>query len=1417
MNSEFQKQLVDILTNQQRILDRLTANQNLGLGNGEPSSSQQAVPAPKNSREFIIESLSNGITDFVYDPENGVTFEAWFSRYEDLFSEDAKNLDDAAKVRLLLRNISTVVHQKYVSYILPVKPKEQDFKKTVETLKSIFGRQTSLFNARYQCLQMSKNQNDDFFTYAGIVNQKCENFKLAEITPAQFKCLMFVCGLNSHRDADVRTTLLSRIESSRPDTEEMTVHKLAAECQRLINLKRDTAMVEKQVKQTVCAVSRTYPSGSKTSDQPSDIPKSPCWRCGEMHYSKHCSFVNHECRTCKKTGHKEGYCACFEQKGNNKKKDRKQRPKTQAQGVFTVNQVGLASRRKFITVGINGVAIKLQLDCASDITIIPEVVYIQLGSPAGKTPSIDAVNASGEEVGLTREIMCSVSLNGTTKTGRCFVTSVPDLCLFGIEWMELFNLWDVPINAVCNGVKLQSYPRTEGLIQGLQEKFQRIFSDQLGLCKKKQVQLTIKSGTKPIFRQKRPVPYASAEKIETELDRLQQLGIITPVSYSEWAAPIVAVNKPNGRVRICADYSTGLNSALEPHQHPLPLPQDIFAKLANKKVFSQIDLSDAYLQVEVEPASRKLLTINTHKGLFEFTRLSPGVKTAPGAFQEIVDNMISGLEATSAYLDDLIVASDSVEEHVKHLECLFSRISEYGFTLKIAKSNFFMGEIKYLGFIIDRQGLRPDPEKVRAISEMPAPHDVTTLRSFLGAVNYYSKFVRGMHELRRPLDALLKKDVKWNWSALCQQSFNRFKQILQSNLLLTHYDPRLEIIVAADASKSGVAAVLMHRFPNGNIKAVCHASRTMTQAEKGYSQGEKEALALIFAVTKFHRMLFGRQFMLQTDHKPLVSIFGSKKGIPVHTANRLQRWALTMLLYDFKIEFKSTDSFGYADVLSRLIDQHSRPEEEYVIASTRLEASIRGIQAESLSSFPITHEMVVAATRKDRALQKVLKQIEHGWTSHTTAPEVKPFQNRRESLYESGNCVMFLDRIVIPEILRSAVLKQLHAGHPGMERMKAFARSYVFWPSIDSDIEDYVRRCSRCAAVAKSPIKTTLSSWPIPSQPFSRVHMDYAGPFKGKYFLVIVDALTKWPEIYCTSSMTASVTISKFQETTARFGMPDVVVTDNGTQFDSSTFKGYCDKNGIEHIRIPPFHSQSNGQAERFVDTLKRALKKMDDIGIEDALQTFLYTYRYTPNKSVQDGKSPAEAMIGRKLRTSMDLLRPSQQYFRVNTQQDEQYNRAHSSQERWFKPGDEVYAEIHIRNERFWAEGRIIERKGSVTYNVFLDDSRRRGLIRSHTNQLRPRYSGNPSHERDLPFQLLLEEFGIPATVEGHPEPTQPIAIPEEEEVLDDVQPNRLMTPEPEEAQDVPPEPEESSVEETPVRGRTRKIPSFLKDYLLF
>ncbi|XP_062542038.1 uncharacterized protein K02A2.6-like [Armigeres subalbatus] len=853
------------------------------------------------------------------------------------------------------------------------------------------------------------------------------------------------------------------------------------------------------------------------------------------------------------------------------------------------------------------------------------------------------MNASGKPLKLMGEFQCEICINDRSTQGRCFVTSTANLNLMGIDWIELFGLWSIPIDSVCNQIKMKSLDQQ---VREFRAKHSEVFSKSLGHCKKLKVKLYLKSNSKPVFCPKRPVPFNTVPLVDAELTRLQSLGIIQPVDFSEWAAPIVAVRKPNGRVRICADYSTGLNEALEANHYPLPTPEEIFAQLNGSTIFSIVDLSDAYLQLEVDDDSKKLLTINTHRGLFQFNRLAPGVKSAPGAFQRLVDAMIANIPGVRSFIDDVIVFSKDMESHLASLNQLFQRLKKYGFHVKAEKCSFFQSQLGYLGHIVDKQGIHPDPEKVKTIATIPPPTNISELRSYLGAVNFYGRFVRNLQALRHPMDQLLKKETKWRWTPECQRAFDQFKTILQSNLLLTHYDPKLPIIVAADASSSGIGAVIFHQFPDGAMKAIQHASRTLAPAECNYGQPEKEALALVYAVTKFHKYLLGRHFTLLTDHKPLLSIFGSKKGIPLHTANRLQRWALTMMNYDFEIKHVSTNDFGCADVLSRLIDKTIQPEEEYVIAALTLEEDLSSILSDATENVPVSFAALKEATSTNATLQTVIKYIRDGWPdcSKNLPTAVQPYYNRRESLSIIDGCVMFGDRVIVPEIFRRRILRQFHRGHSGMVRMKAISRSFVYWPGIDNDIEDYVKHCTPCSKTAKTPTKTTLESWPIPAKPWSRIHIDYAGPVDGVYFLIIVDPYSKWPEVHSTRSTTTKTTIKILNQTFATFGIPELIVSDNGTQFSSHEFQAFCTNQGIRHIRIAPYHPQSNGLAERFVDTLKRSLRKIRSGGeaLEEALSTFLHVYRSTPSSDL-NGKTPAELMFGRPLRTVLSLLKPTE------------------------------------------------------------------------------------------------------------------------------------------------------------------------------
>lgn len=323
------------------------------------------------------------------------------------------------------------------------------------------------------------------------------------------------------------------------------------------------------------------------------------------------------------------------------------------------------------------------------------------------------------------------------------------------------------------------------------------------------------------------------------------------------------------------------------------------------------------------------MTINTHCGLFKINRLQQGVKTAPGIFQQIIDTMLSGI-CTFSFIDDMIVAGDDEKDHKMQLFKTLERLQDYGFKLRLDKCKFGKSSVDFCGHTIDSQSIRPHPGKLNTIQELPMPSNIQQTRAFLGAVNYYGKFIKNMKELRGPLDQLLKKNAKFEWKLEHSKAFNAIKKVLASDLCLTHFDPVKKIVLATDASDYGMGAVLMHEYPDATLHPIMHFSATFNAAERNYPQMHKEARALVFGLKKSHYYIAGRRFKIQIDHKPLLAIFNPKTGIPLYTAARLQRYALTVLAYDFEIEYVSTDSFGYADVISRLMVNHARPDEDTV-------------------------------------------------------------------------------------------------------------------------------------------------------------------------------------------------------------------------------------------------------------------------------------------------------------------------------------------------------------------------------------------------------------------------------------------------------------------------------------------------------
>ena len=1254
-----------------------------------------------SSNSFSQDSVVNSIGEFSYKPDEEVTFAAYFRRYEEIFKNDCKTWTDEKKVRLLLGKFGAIEHEKYANYILPKNPGEISFQETIQLLTKIFGEKSSLFNTRWKCLNLAKKDSEDYTTFASVVNRECEKFKLSELTSDMFKCLIFVQGITAPKDSEIRSRLLSKLEQD----PQLTVQKIAEECQRIVNLRHDNAKIEERDISHIHTV-KQRPHGKKHTNFSFKI--NPCFGCGELHLYKYCQFKNKSCRNCGKVGHKGSHC---------RKKLKENKFKNT---VNATTEKTSTTKRKFVDVVIENRKIKFQLDTGSDLTIINKASWERIGSPMLTTSKKIARGVTGEKLKFLGECYVNVTFLEKKMKLKTFVMDRSQN-LFGTGWMESFDLWQIPINTFCNSVKGSS-TSVDKLKKELKMKFPEIFSEGLGTCLKAKATFELKDNVQPIFRPKRQVPFAALETIDKELDRLEKIGVLSKTDYSSWASPTVYVKKKNNKIRVCADYSTGLNDCLKAYNYPLPSPEEIFAKLNGGKIFSKLDLSEAYLQIPVEENCAKLLTINTHKGLYNFNRLPFGIKVAPGIFQQTMDTMLSDLDFAIAYLDDILIKSESREEHAEHVKTVFKKIKEYGFKLSIEKCEFFLTKIKYLGQVIDEKGRKPDPSRATAITNMPPPTSVSTLQAFLGLASYYSNFIPKMHTLRAPLNQLLKKETKWNWSPECQKAFEQIKKALTSDLSLTHYDPKKEIYVATDASGLGLGAVLLHKEENGQLKAVSHASRTLLPAEKNYSQIEKEALGIIFAVKKYHKYLHGRSFVLQTDHRPLLSIFGSKKGIPTHTANRLQRWATILLNYTFKMEFLPSKKIAHADGLSRLIPKLSEPLEETVIAALSTEMEIKQVLCNTVKELPVTLEEIKFKAKFDKFITEKKKEI-MGQINN------KSDQDKIFSICDG--VLLYGERVVIPSVLKKKILKDFHMGHPGITRMKALMRSYVYWQGMDMDIENVVKCCKGCAKAAKAP-PVKYYPWPKTDRPWSRLHIDYAGPINGIYYLIVVDSYSKWPEIIKCKKATSKSTIDFLHEIFARFGIPDTIVSDNGTQFTSKEFENFCKMFSITHMTTAPYHPRSNGQAERFVDTFKRALKKSDGSETEDELlQQFLRVYRITPNPSLNSGMSPAEIMFARKIKSVFDKLIPSK-----NKNMEKQ-----KVDKKFYQPSENIYYKEYNNGKETWKEGVIDKRIGRLMYTI----KHPKWNIKRHYNQIRKRYTSDISNRKEEPMVVMYDLFEIP------------------------------------------------------------------------
>jgi len=545
-------------------------------------------------------------------------------------------------------------------------------------------------------------------------------------------------------------------------------------------------------------------------------------------------------------------------------------------------------------------------------------------------------------------------------------------------------------------------------------------------------------------------------------------GVIERVSTAPCAAPIVVVGKKDSdKVRICGDFSVTYNSCADLMRYPLPKIEDLHTAMRGCTVFSCIDIHDAYHNIRILEDSQKYLTTNTHICLFVFKRLPNGVHSGPAVFQQIMDTVLAGIPKVICLLDDILCGGFDVQDQLNTLSVVLCRLQAAGFKLNKTKCKFLQSSVTYLGHVIDAEGLHPTDDKLRAIRNAPSPKNVVELRAYLGLLMFYSRFMPNHATVLAPLNRLLKADVTWQWNKPEQDAFEASKKLLCESQTLVHYDSSKPLYLSCDASQFGAGSVLSHRI-NGCYRPVAFASCTLSDSQKTYSQLEKKTFNIIFGLKRFHQFLAGCSFTIITDHRPLLSLFAPDKSAPMHTAARLQRWSLILSSYKYTLQYRRTSEHLDADCMSRLpLSDTWNPKCE----------NVECYFLDSDVGSTVTCAEIKQATRVDPVLSRVYSYVINGWPKTVTDPDLRPYKERQDQLTIEQGCVLWGMRVVVPDVLRDQVLDEIDETHPEISRMKAVARSFVWWPNLDMQIETKVASCTVCQAMKPAPPTAQVHPW----------------------------------------------------------------------------------------------------------------------------------------------------------------------------------------------------------------------------------------------------------------------------------------------------------------------------------------------------
>lgn len=1024
-----------------------------------------------------------------------------------------------------------------------------------------------------------------------------------------------------------------------------------------------------------------------------------CGKCGYRHSaSERCAAYNVKCYRCDKIGHFAKCCKAkftrelLETPGGESGEDC-----TDENGELLLYDICIdaqdSSRESWTEIiSVNGINIRFKLDSGADASVMSLKSFQSAGFKVNKLKQCNTVlrEISKKQLPVVGYFEANLQFRNKTINQKIFVLNVNCNNLLGLKACVNLNL--IQRNDSLSIFNLDMDP---SVFEGIG-------------CLPTECKIQIDKSVAPVVSATRRIPMKLRPRLKNELDNMEKLGIIIKEHEpTDWVSSIVVVEKPNKSLRLCLD-PRNLNRAVKRSHFPLPTIDDISSNLVGAKYFSKCDAKNGFWMQKLDLDSSKLCTFATPYGRYRFLRLPFGINCAPELFHREMTNIFK-MEGVEVYIDDVLIWGSTKEEHDERLKEVMRRAKENGVKFNKDKCLFGVKEITFLGHIFSECGMRPDKNRVKAITDMSTPSDKKELERFLGVTNYLCRFIPRYSEVSAPLRELLGKDVEFTWLHNHDQAFKTLKNKISNAPVLKYYSPEEPVTVSVDASSHGLGACLLQ-----DGRPVAYAARTLTPTERRWAQIEKELLAVVFGCTRFHQYIYGHdKVTVESDHKPLETII--KKQLN-ETPARLQRLMIKLQHYCIDLQYKPGKLLFIADTLSRATTASGNDDdlcEDVMIHINTL--------YENIEATPEMLKKIKEETEKDTILTTVCQYYKNGWLNNKNqvAGIVKAYWSVHNELHVVNGILFRNDRVVIPAALRKEMLRRIHEGHMGIEKCQRRAREVMWWPGMSTDIQSVVESCESCQRHRAANPRQPLQPHPLPDRPWQVLAADIF-EIKEKRFLLVVDYYSKYVEIAQLQNLQSATTIKALKDIFSRFGIPQKIVTDNGTQFSSEEFKLFCKSWEFVHETSSPLYPRSNGLAERNVRTVKLLMVKAEETG-ED-WQIALLNFRNTPVTAEQ--YSPAQLLMSRQLNTRLPVYVKNLQPKTANKQTVivDREKRIHKYKESYDKgtrnlgslnPNDTV----KMRNKNVWINSKIINRaRGNRSYWVETENG---GVFRRNRQHL--------------------------------------------------------------------------------------------------